>query len=171
MGKLLTGHYGEAPEAESMAFSLTDCHQRLGLKPSDFVSEGPPDFFNKNYGAKGRYLIFQTDTDEIASNPAWRSGYYLLPIEAADVLEALAKRRLGGTAERHLPIQLEAKVMPPEAIVAKAQQWAEASQPLFFKCKCDHLELRMDAPWAMRRRWRARLRCPSRCQPPLTVLL
>jgi hypothetical protein len=171
VGKLLTGRYGEAPEAESATLTVMECHQRLSLKPSDYVSEGAPDFFNKSYSAKGRYLVFQVDATEVQGNPVWKPGYYLLPIEAAAVLEALSKRRTAGNSERALPVQLESKETPPEQIAALARNWAASSQPLFFKCKCDHLEMRLDAPWGLRRRWKARLRCPNRCQPALSTLI
>lgn len=171
MGKLLSGRYGSPPDAESAALSLQECHQKLGLKPSDWVSSGTPTLFEKAYGAKGKYLLFLVDEKEISNNPIWKSGYYLLPIEAADVLDALSRR--GGALPKPgstLPIQLSVEGTPPEEILKRAQKWGEASQPLFFKCECDHLELTLNPPWGLRRRWKARLRCPKRCQPQMTTL-
>ena len=89
MGKLLSGRYGSQPDAESIALSLRDCNQKLNLKPSDFVSEGHPKFFEKAFGAAGRYLLFFAEDDDVQGNPIWRRGYYLLPLEAKDVLAAL----------------------------------------------------------------------------------
>src|SRR5438477_548985 len=90
MGKLFVGHYGQPPSAESLV-ALRDCHQRLGLKPTDFVSEEPPDFYKKARGATGKYLVFQIEASEVANNAFWKPGYYLLPLEAADVLEAFER--------------------------------------------------------------------------------
>jgi len=172
MGKLLSGHYGAEPEAESIPLSLKECSQKLNLKPSDFVSEGPPKFFEKDFGAAGRYLLFLTDPREVRESPVWKTGYYLLPLEAKDVLAALEKRRDGATEEqRILPIEWESESGVPAEIREKAMAWANASQPLFFKCICKNLTLRCYPPWALRRRWKARLRCPKRCQPPLVTLL
>jgi len=172
MGKLLSGHYGAPPESESIPLSLKECNQKLSLKPSDFVSEGAPKFFDKDFGASGRYLLFQTDDHDLKGASAWRPGYYLLPLEAKDVLSALKKHR-GGQADetRVLPIELEASPETPRDIQHQALEWGKTSQPLFFKCRCDHLELRLYPPWALRHRWKARLRCPKRCQPPMTTVL
>lgn len=173
MGKLLSGHYGRPPEAESMAeISLRECNQKLGLKPSDFVSEGPPAFFKKAYGTRSRYLLFLLDVSETPGNKIWRPGYYLLPLNAVDVLKALdaTRKTVVGTIGL-MPIELRTKETLPDDVLARAQHWAQESQPLFFKCHCAYLELRVDPPWALRRRWRARLRCPSRCQPALTAPL
>src|SRR6185295_10153645 len=101
MGKLLVGHYGSPPDAESTTISLRDCHQRLGLKPSDFVSAEEPDFFKKSRRALGKYLVFQIHAGEIGNAAMWRVGYYLLPLEAMDVLRAFSKQDVvrggGGT--------------------------------------------------------------------------
>jgi len=172
MGRLLSGHYGQPPEAESARLSLRECNQKLGLKPGDFVSEGPPKFFQKSFGTRSRYLLFQTDPEETAGSAVWKAGYYLLPLEAADVLQALDGKNHAG-AGGVLPTRIEVKSdePPPARVLERAQQWAKQSQPLFFRCGCEWLELRLDPPWALRRRWRARLRCPKRCQPALTVQL
>ena len=172
MGKLLSGHYGDVPEAESIPLSLKECSQKLNLKPSDLVSEGPPKFFEKDFGAGGRYLLFQTDPADVKDSPVWKSGYYLLPLEAKDVLAALEKHRGGAfEGQRILPIEWETESNAPAAIQEIAMAWANASQPLFFKCTCKNLTLRCYPPWALRQRWKARLRCPKRCQPPLATLL
>jgi hypothetical protein len=172
MGKLLSGHYGAKPDAESIALSLKECNQKLNLKPSDFVSEGAPKFFEKAFGASGRYLLYLADDKDVQGNPIWKAGYYLLPLEAKDVLSALEKHKnasaVGGTV---LPIEWEKDPAASEELKRKAIEWAVASQPLFFKCVCKQLELRLYAPWSLRRRWKARLRCRKRCQPPLTTLL
>lgn len=171
MGTLLSGHYGGPPEAESGILTLQECSMRLGLKPTDFVSEGEPTFFEKKFGAKGRYLVFRTTADEVKGSPVWKQGYYLLPLEAIDVLAAFERK--GGGASRAgnakvLSVEVESKATVPEDVMARAKKWADESQPLFFKCHCDHLELRLDPPWGLRRRWKAKLRCPDRCQPQLT---
>jgi len=166
MGKLLTGRYGEEPEAESMEIPLKDCHTRLGMKPSDFVSEGPPKFFRRSFDAGGRYLVFLLNESEAAGNAIWKPGYYLLPMEALNALKAFGKNAAAGG--RKLPVNVECKVEIPPEVGQRALKWSEECQPLFFKCKCDHLELKLDAPWALRRRWRARLRCPDRCQPVMS---
>ena|SRR5438132_281574 len=172
MGKLLSGRYGSQPDAESIALSLRDCNQKLNLKPSDFVSEGPPKFFEKAFGAAGRYLLFFAEDDDVQGNPIWRRGYYLLPLEAKDVLAALEKHKHAGAPEdKILPIEWEKTPDAPEEMKSQAMQWAVASQPLFFRCVCKRLELRLYPPWALRHRWKARLRCPKRCQPALTTLL
>lgn len=174
MGKLLTGHYGRPPEAESVPLPLADASQKLGLKPSDFVSEGPPNFFEKAFGAPGRYLVFLTEAGEVQGSPVWKPGYYLLPVEAAGILKALERNRQDAAAAgagRALPVQLEAKATPPPGVQERLDAWVAQAQPLFFKCGCDRLELKLDAPWGLRRRWKARLRCPKHCQPPLTTLL
>ncbi len=172
MGKLLSGHYGSEPDAESIALSLKECNQKLNLKPSDFVSEGPPKFFEKAFGASGRYLLFLAGDEDVQNNPIWKTGYYLLPLEAKDVLAALSKHKSGvrGSGDV-LPIEWEKETDAPAKIQEKAMTWAMASQPLFFKCVCKSLELRLYAPWGLRRRWKARLRCRKRCQPPLVTLL
>jgi len=172
MGKLLMGRYGEEPQAEStLPISLRECHQRLSLKPTDYISAGAPDFFNRAYGAKGRYLVFLVEPSEAQGNAIWRPGYYLLPLEAADVLRAFDKNKRGPSEGRALPVEIESKDAVPPEIMALAQRWAQECQPLFFKCKCDHLTLKLTAPWAMRRRWKSRISCPDRCQPTLTTEL
>ena len=173
MGKLLSGRYGSEPEAESIALSLKECREKLNLKPSDFVSEGPPKFFKKAFGAAGRYLLFLADGGDVAESPVWNTGYYLLPLAAKDVLAVLEKHK-GGAAEageHRLPIEWEVAPEAPEAMKEKALQWGKASQPLFFKCTCKVLKLRLYPPWALRNHWKVRLRCPKRCQPALTALL
>jgi len=172
MGKLLSGRYGFEPDAESIPLTLKECSQKLNLKPSDFVSDGPPTFFEKAFGASGRYLLFLADAVDVKDSPVWKTGYYLLPLEAKDVLAALEKHK-GGAAggEKVLPIEWEADSDAPNEIKEKAMKWGKASQPLFFKCVCKNLELRLYPPWALRRRWKARLRCPKRCQPPMATLL
>ncbi len=172
MGKLLSGRYGSEPDAESIPLTLKECSQKLNLKPSDFVSEGPPKFFEKAFGAAGRYLLFLTDADEIKDSPVWKTGYYLLPLEAKDVLAALEKHRDGASDGRPvLSIEWETESEAPAVIKKKALDWGKSSQPLFFKCVCDNLTLRLYSPWGIRRRWKARLRCPKRCQPPMVTLL
>jgi hypothetical protein len=172
MGKLLSGRYGAEPDAESIALSLKECNQKLNLKPSDFVSEGPPKFFEKAFGASGRYLLFLADAEDIQGNPIWKTGYYLLPLEAKDVLSALERHKNAGSpGQTVLPIEWDRESTAPEDIKEKAMEWAVASQPLFFICICKQLELRLYPPWALRNRWKARLRCPKRCQPALTTLL
>ena len=172
MGKLLSGHYGAKPDAESMSLSLKECNQKLNMKPSDFVSEGEPKFFEKAFGASGRYLLFLANEEDVVGSPIWKPGYYLLPLEAKDVLSALDKHKnasaQGGTV---LPIEWEKESNAPEQIKKKAMAWAVTSQPLFFKCICKQLELRLYSPWGLRRRWKARLRCRKRCQPALITLL
>lgn len=170
MGKLLTGRWGEPPEAESVPISLKDCNQKLGMKPSDFVSAGTPTFFEKKHGAAGRYLVFLSDADEVAGSPLWKSGYYLLPIEAIDVLKALKGLRVDN-AGKILPVQVESDETPPAHVQEALDKWVAQCQPLFFKCRCDHLELRVKKPWGLRRRWKVRLRCPDRCQPVQSVVL
>lgn len=170
MGKLLTGHYGESPEAESIPLSLAECNLKLGLKPSDFVSEGEPKFFEKSFGTKGRYLLFHLETKEIAGNPIWKAGYYLLPIEAIDVLKALQGVKRADVG-KILPVKMESKETPPPAIQERIDAWVFNAQPLFFKCSCDFLELQVKAPWGLRRHWKLKLRCPDRCQPTQTAIL
>src|SRR5882724_9510019 len=120
MGKLLSGHYGSKPDAESVTISLRECNQQLNMKPSDFVSEGAPTFFEKAFGAAGRYLLFQADPDDIQGNPIWKVGYYLLPLEAKEVLAALQKTRKRGDEENTvLPIEWETMVDAPEEIKKK----------------------------------------------------
>jgi len=170
LGKLLSGRYGEPPRAESVPLSLKDCSQRLGLKPSDFISQGEPNFFKKSFGAGGRYLIFLVEETDVQSSPVWKAGYYLLPLEAADVLKVFLPEK-EPNAGPALPVRVETKGVPPEIIADRAKRWAEESQPLFFKCGCDYLELKLQAPWGLRRQWKAVLRCPKRCQPALTTLM
>ena len=167
MGKLLMGHYGRPPEAESVSITLRDCHQKLGLKPSDFVSEEDPSFFKKSHGAMGKYLVFQMDAKEIKDAAVWRPGFYLLPLEAVDVLKAFSKQDIvrAGSSKRFA--ELECKEPPPADILERANRWVEESQPLLFQCHCPQLILRLDPPWAIRRRWAARLTCKKRCQPAL----
>jgi hypothetical protein len=167
MGKLLVGRFGEPPDAESIAITLRDCNQRLGLKPSDFVSSEPPEFFSKARGAHGKYLVFEVTAAETVEVPIWKPGYYLLPLEAADALKAFAKitGRAGPGDPR--PFQLEAKATPPDDVLERARRWAVESQPLLFNCHCPELILRLDPPWGLRRHWSARLTCPNRCVPPL----
>jgi hypothetical protein len=166
------GRYGEEPQAESaVPISLKECHQRLSLKPTDFISTGEPDFFNKAYGAKGRYLVFLAEPSEIDSNPIWKPGYYLLPLEAADVLRAFDKNKQGPAGNRVLPVEIESKDPIPPEMTNIIEAWIKQCQPMFFKCQCDHLTLKLAAPWAMRKRWRARLSCPDRCQPTLSTEL
>lgn len=172
MGKLLTGRYGDRPEAESMEIPLRDCHQRLGMKPTDFVSQGEPKFFTRSFDAGGRYLVFLLPPEEAAGSGVWKAGYYLLPLSALDALKAFGKKPAGSAASgRRLPVQIECKREIPPEIRQRAERWGEDSQPLFFKCGCDHLEMRLDPPWALRSRWRAKLRCPDRCQPQQDQLL
>jgi hypothetical protein len=172
MGKLLSGHYGSPPEAESIPITLKECSQKLNMKPSDFVSSGPPKFFEEAFGASGRYLLFLVDADEVLDSAIWKCGYYLLPLEAKDVLVALSKHKGRISFDpRVMPVEWEEETDAPEPIKERALKWSRESQPLFFKCGCKSLQLRLQAPWALRRRWKARLRCPGRCQPPLVKLL
>lgn len=173
MGKLLSGRYGSKPEAESISISLVECNQKLSLKPSDFVSEGPPAFFEKDFGSSSRYLLFLADANDVKDSKVWRVGYYLLPLDAKDVLAAIDRRKdpasIGASV---LPVEWED--LPESAtdfIKKRALDWAAASQPLFFKCSCKKLHLRLYSPWALRKKWKARLRCPGKCQPPITTLL
>ncbi len=76
MGKLLSGRYGASPDAESMTLSLSECSQKLNMKPSDFVSVGPPKFFEKNYGTAGRYLLFQAEPSDIKESAVWKAGFW-----------------------------------------------------------------------------------------------
>lgn len=172
MGKLLSGRYGEPPEAESYgAISLNECHQKLGMKPSDFVSVGEPEFFNRSFGSKGRYLVFCVDAKEVGSNPIWKAGYYLLPIEAVEVLKAFERNRKGAGPANLLPVQLKRLDTPvPDDILKRAEEWGRQCQPLFFKCACDTLSLKLSPPWGFRRRWKAKLQDPGRCQPALNTI-
>src|SRR2546423_477163 len=106
MGKLLIGHYGHRPEAESIEISLKDCYRRLGLKSSDFVSADEPYFFAKKRGAMGKYMVFQVEAEEIGDAPAWRAGYYLLPVDAADVVKVFSKKEIERLAENVRPTEL-----------------------------------------------------------------
>lgn len=171
MAKLLTGKYGEEPEAESIEVPLKDCHQRLSMKPSDFVSEGPPRFFRHSFEAGGRYLVCLVSEAEIAGNPIWKPGYYLLPLKAVDALKLFQKGGPALAGQRILPVTVESRAEVPPQVMDRARRWADQCQPLFFKCSCDHLELKLDAPWALRKHWRVRLRCPDRCQPVQTEQL
>jgi hypothetical protein len=171
MGKLLIGHFGHSPEAESVSIALRDCHQRLGLKPSDFVSTEPPTFFKKAHGAVGRYLVFQLDIEEIKEAAVWRPGYYLLPLDALDVMKAFGKQALTSDPAAIRPVELECEVQPPVDVLKRAHHWADQSQPLFFQCHCPKLTLRLDPPWGFRRHWVGRLMCGKRCQPVLKTRL
>src|SRR5882672_5076875 len=150
MGKLLSGRYGSEPDAVSISISLRECNQKLNLKPSDFVSEGAPTFFEKAFGASGRYLLFLADREDVKDNPIWKVGYYLLPLEAKDVLAALQKRKGAVVGDAFvLPIEWESDEQEaPTEIKMKAMEWGKASQPLFFKCVCKNLTLRIFPPWA-----------------------
>src|SRR6185312_426015 len=138
--------------------TLSECHQKLGLKPSDFISEGPPTFFKKKYGTGAPYLLYVLDSEETACNPAWKAGYYLLPMDASDALKALdPKGRPAAPSEPPLPVRLDSKELPPPAVEEQAQRWAKECQPLFFHCGCTYLELHLNPPWGFRRQWKARL--------------
>src|ERR1019366_9799141 len=128
------------------------------------VSAGEPTFFERAFGASGRYLLFYLEADEIKDSSVWKPGYYLLPLEAKNVLSALGRHK-GNTPKQGtiLPIEWDDEEEAPEDVKGRAMRWAVTSQPLFFKCTCRNLELRLYAPWAIRRRWKARLRCPNRC--------
>lgn len=171
MGKLFVGHFGKEPEAESTMISLRDCNQRLGLKPSDFVSVHPPSFFKHARGAKGRYLVFELDQKEIGDAAVWKPGFYLLPLEAADVLQAFGKMKRDKTGLELRPVEVVYKIDPPADVLERATLWANNSQPLFFNCRCEQLILKMDAPWALRKRWGLRLTCKKRCQPAIKSLI
>jgi hypothetical protein len=171
MGKLLIGHFGRPPEAESVTLTLSECHQRLGLKPSDFVSSDAPPFFHKSKGAKGKYLVFELEVKEVQDMAVWRPGYYLLPLEAADVLKAFSKQEAARRGSGKRPYDIVFKKQPPEDVLDRAQRWADESQPLLIQCRCPSLLLKMDAPWAVRRRWSIKLTCEKRCQPPLKTLI
>jgi hypothetical protein len=167
MGKLFIGHYGRPPEAESVAIALRECHQRVGLKPSDFVSAEEPGFFKKAHGATGKYLVFKLEPEEIQDAAVWRPGFYLLPLDAADVLKVFSRQDIvrGGATRR--PLEIESKQPPEPAVLERAERWAEQTQPLLFQCRCPQLVLRLDPPWGFRRRWAVRLTCRKRCQPPV----
>jgi hypothetical protein len=167
MGKLLIGHYGRPPEAESVEIALRDCHQRLGLKPSDFVDAEEPSFFKKAHRATGKYLVFYVDAAEIREAAVWKPGYYLLPLEAADVLRAFSGKNFAGSRSDIRPSQIISKDPAPEDVLQRARRWAEASQPLLIHCHCPEVIIKLDSPWTFRRRWRVRLTCAKRCQPPL----
>jgi hypothetical protein len=171
MGKLLTGRYGNPPGAESTEIALRDCYQRLGMKPTDYVSAGEPKFFKHAFGATGRYLVFLVESAEIGSNPVWKPGYYLLPIDALDVLKTFDRKHLPDDGRRRLRVDFDAPEGMPADVRERANRFAEESQPLFFKCTCDHLEMKIKAPWGLRRRWKAQLKCPKRCQPALTATI
>ncbi len=172
MGKLLVGHYGGPPEAESIVISLKECHQRLGLKPSDFVSPEEPNFFRKQHRAVGKYLVFYAEPKEVSEAAVWQTGYYLLPLDAADALKVFDKNKIiqgGGGQQR--PIEIECKTAVPDDVMKRAQRWNEQSQPLLFQCHCSQLLLKLDAPSLIRRHWKARLTCRKRCQPDLKTHL
>jgi len=172
MGKLLSGRYGSPPDAESITLTLKECSQKLSMKPSDFVSAGEPKFFEKAFGAAGRYLLFLANEEDVKDSQVWKAGYYLLPLESKDVLSALEKHKTSGGDDRPvLPIQWEEESGASPEIKKRAMEWGRMSQPLFFKCVCKNLSLRLYPPWALRNRWKVRLRCPKRCQPPLIALL
>ncbi len=172
MGKLLSGRYGSKPQAESFSLSLTECAQKLNLKPSDFVSEGPPQFFEKSFGSSSHYLLFYVSSEDVKDKPIWKTGYYLLPLEAKEVLAAIERRRRGASEEENLlPLEWEEEAEAPPPIKDKAMAWGRKSQPLFFLCSCKSLKIRLYPPWAMRTKWKARLRCAGKCQPPITTLL
>src|SRR5437870_4610070 len=117
MGILLIGHYGRPPEAESVEISLKECHQRLGLTPSDFVSDEEPGFFKKKHGAMGKYLVFLVDKKEIGAAAVWRPGYYLLPLEAADTLKAFSKQDIIRFGAEVRPTELQSKKPPPADVL------------------------------------------------------
>src|SRR5215469_7000062 len=130
MGKLLTGRYGEEPEAESIDVSLKDANQRLAMKPSDFVSEGPPRFFRHSFEAGGRYLVYLLAAEEIAGNPIWKPGYYLLPMKATDALKLFQKGKPDQAGRRILPVTVESREEVPPDIMDRARRWADQCQPL-----------------------------------------
>jgi hypothetical protein len=104
----------------------------------------------------------------------WKPGYYLLPLEAADVLKVLEKNREAAYAagdRRALPIRMEVQENPPPGVQKRLDAWVAKAQPLFFRCGCEYLSLKLDPPWGMRRRWKALLRCPRRCQPAVKSLI
>ena len=171
MGKILVGHFGKPPEAEAVEITLKDCHQRLGLTPSDFVSLEPPSFFKKAHGAMGKYIVFWADAAEIQDAAVWRAGYYLLPLEAADVLQAFNQKNRPASKDGVREFSVESKTDVPPDILARASRWAVESQPLFFKCHCPSLILKMDSPAVLRKHWRARLTCPKRCVPAMKTLI
>jgi hypothetical protein len=169
MGKLLIGRYGEQPEAESIEISLRDCNQRLGMKPSDFVSADEPDFFRKKYGAMGKYLVFQVSADEIKEAAIWRAGYYLLPLSAMDVLKAFGRVTPGQGEASKRPVEIESKQPAPAQVLERINRWVVQTTPLFFECHCTELLLKLDPPVLFRRTWKARLTCRKRCQPAVTA--
>src|SRR5882724_5390358 len=117
MGKLLSGRYGAEPDAESIELSLKECNQKLNLKPSDFVSEGSPKFFEKAFGAAGRYLLYLAEEKDVRGSPIWKMGYYLLPLEAKDVLSALEKHKgVASEGRTVLPIEWETESNASEPI-------------------------------------------------------
>jgi hypothetical protein len=168
MGKLLVGHYGQPPEAESISLTLKDCHQRLSLKPTDFVSAEEPDFFKKARHATGKYVVFQADLTDVREAAVWKVGYYLLPLGVPEVLRMFNKQdvaRAGGGNRR--PMEVESKDTPPPDVLERAQRWGDQAQPLLIQCHCPQLLLKLDAPMLFRRHWRVRLTCRKRCQPPV----
>jgi hypothetical protein len=172
MGKILVGRFGQPPEAESIPISLRDCHQRLGMKPTDFISAEPPSFFEKKVkGAMGRYVVFQAEVTETKDVAVWQTGYYLLPLDAVDVLKAFNRQdviRGGGGTVR--PFKIESKKPLTDAVSQWVPQWVERSQPLLLKCRCPELQVTLDAPTFIRKRWKARLSCPKKCQPVIKAL-
>lgn len=109
MGKLLSGRYGSKPEAESVPITLVECNRKLNLKPSDFVSEGPPKFFEKSFGSSAHYLLFLAEPDDIKESRIWKSGYYLLPLILEDMLSAIEKKRSPASTEERGVLPLKAK--------------------------------------------------------------
>ena len=166
MGKLLIGRYGEEPSAESIPMSLKDCHLKLGLRPTNYVSEGEPDFFNESDGAFGKYLVFKADAEDM-TGPLWKPGYYLLPVDpgqALNLLKGVDRTPLSG---RRRPVQLQAPEDVPPEVLTRAKAWVEQTQSSLMDCECATLEGRVKPPFGLRRQWNVSLGCPKRCQPVL----
>jgi hypothetical protein len=171
MGKLLIGHFGHPPEAESVTITLKDCHQRLGMKPSDFVSSESPAFFTKAHGAIGKYLVFEADDADIRDGAVWKKGFYLLPLEAADALKAFDRKDASVRTADVRPFDVECKTDVPPDVLDRISKWAHQVQPMLFRCHCAQLRVKVDPPAVLRRHWKVRLTCDKRCQPALKMQL
>jgi len=171
MGKLLIGRYGSKPNAESTSLSIKDCHLKWGLKPSDFVSLDTPPFFKDSDNARGMYLVYKAEPEDLGSTPQWRAGYYLLPVDPAAHMNAILGQENVAVSTAKRPVHLESKNDVPPEIQERALAWASHSQTMLFSCACTSLTLKLSSPWSLRRRWEAKLVCPNRCQPALKSVI